>query len=86
MAFLIDSDWTIDFLNHVPAAVDLSDSLGPAGTFVSILTYIEVYQGVLRDPEPSVAEAALRSFLTSSPVVKFSDRRALRTAATALSR
>ena len=69
MAYLVDSDWTIDYLNRVPQAVALLERLGPEGTFISILTYIEVYQGVVRDPDPIDAAQALRDFLTSSPMI-----------------
>ena len=70
MAYLVDSDWAIDYLNRVQAAVDLLENLGREGTFVSIVTYIEVYQGVIRDPNQSDAIRALQSFLASSPIVE----------------
>ena len=53
----------------MPQAVALLERLGPEGTFISILTYIEVYQGVVRDPDPIDAAQALRDFLTSSPMI-----------------
>jgi tRNA(fMet)-specific endonuclease VapC len=67
--YLVDSDWAIDHLNRVTTAVDLLRGLAPEGTFISIVTYIEAFQGVVRDPRPDQAMAALEELLNSSPIL-----------------
>ena len=70
MAYLVDSDWTIDHLNRVPRAVELFATLGEEGTFISIVTYIEVFQGVLRDPRPDDAMRALQDLIAGTPILE----------------
>lgn len=48
MPYLVDTDWVIDHLANVPEAVRLLKSLAQDGIAISIITYMEVYQGVLR--------------------------------------
>ena len=72
MPYLIDSDYAIDHLNNDPHAIELLNRLGPEGAFISILTYVEVFQGVVRDPNPPEAAEALREFLVSAPVLNLS--------------
>ena len=72
MPYLIDSDWTIDQLSDQPAAVSLLSRLAPDGIAISIITYMEVYQGILKSPTPDVAEAKLHAFVDSVPVLPFS--------------
>ena len=69
MPYLVDSDWAIDHLNRVTTAVDLLRGLAPEGTFISIVTYIEAFQGVVRDPRPDQAMAALEDLLRGSPIL-----------------
>ena len=52
MHYLVDSDWAIDYVDSAPSAVQLLTPLIADGIAISIITYIEVYQGFLRkDPE-----------------------------------
>lgn len=71
MSHLIDSDWIIDYLDNMPEAVELVESLIPAGIAISMTTFMEVYQGVyrLKDPRPASQVEAL---LTTVPVLPFS--------------
>ena len=48
MPYLIDSDWVIDFLAQESKALQLLEQLAQEGIAISIVTYMEVYQGVLR--------------------------------------
>lgn len=52
MAYLIDSDVLIDFLDEVPAAITLLDQFVADGLAISIITYMEVYQGTERSSNP----------------------------------
>ena len=60
MPYLVDSDWLIDHLAEVPEAVELLTVLAQEGMALSIITYMEVYQGTLRTPDP---QASLEQFL-----------------------
>jgi predicted nucleic acid-binding protein len=72
MAYLIDSDVVIDHLADDPAAQRLLDRLTPDGLTISMITYLEVYQGTLVSPDPEQAQAKLDAFLAAVPVTPFS--------------
>ena len=81
MPFLIDSDWVIDHLADVPAAVTLLETLADQDPIaISIITYLEVYQGVLRSPDPAAAHAKFEHFLAGVPVIPLSRAVAIRCA------
>lgn len=72
MPYLIDTDWAIDYLAGVPESQDLLDHLVDEGIAISIVTFMEIYQGVLRTPDPLRTEEQVAAFLESVPVVPFS--------------
>ena len=72
MPYLIDTDWIIDLLASVPEAVQLLDRLAQDGIAISIITYMEAYQGVERSPHPEEAQNKLSALLDSLPVVPLS--------------
>jgi len=80
MAYLVDSDWVIDHLSNIPTAVDLLTRLARDGIAVSIITYMETYQGILRSPNPVAAEAALEAFVQAVPILTISQAVARRCA------
>ena len=45
MAYLVDSDWLIDYLAGAPDALQLLERLSDAGLAISVITYMEAYQG-----------------------------------------
>jgi predicted nucleic acid-binding protein len=69
--YLVDSDWAIDYLDGHPVAVELVQSFIPAGIAISIITYIEVYQGIVRWNTPS-AVRSLELMLATTPVLPIS--------------
>ena len=71
MPHLLDSDWFIDYLDGLPHAVQLVGSLVGDGLSISIITYIEVYQGVYRR-QSTAADEALARALTLMPVLPVS--------------
>ncbi len=78
MAYLIDTDWVLDHLAAVPEATHLLDELAPDGIAISIITYMEAFQGVERSPQRDAALAKLEAFVAGVPVLPFSgpaDRR-----------
>ena len=72
MPYLIDTDWVIDLLASVPEAIQLLDRLAQDGIAISIITYMEAYQGVERSPHPEEAQNKLSALLDSLPVVPLS--------------
>lgn len=71
MTYLIDSDIVIDHLADEPAAVNLLRHLAQAGIAISVVTYMEVYQGILRSSDPVVAHAKFHAFLTGVEIIPF---------------
>jgi tRNA(fMet)-specific endonuclease VapC len=72
MPYLIDSDIVIDHLANVPEATQLLEGLAPAGIAISIITYMETYQGVSRSPDLQAAQEKFQAFLATVPVLPFS--------------
>jgi len=72
MPYLIDSDSTIDHLNDDPEALALLDSLATDDLFISIVTYMEAFQGTLRDLDNSRI-IKLRRFIEGVPILHFDE-------------
>src|SRR5436305_14690822 len=72
MPYLIDSDVVIDHLDDYPPATQLLEKLATDGIAVSIITYMEAYQGVLRSPHPTKARKHFEALLKTVPVLPFS--------------
>ena len=50
MPYLVDSDVLIDLLAERPETLELLTRLAPEGLAMSMITYLEVYEGTLRTP------------------------------------
>lgn len=72
MPYLVDSDILIALREGQPGAQTLIERLAPDGLAISIVTYMEAYQGTLRSPDQVRAQSALAAFLDDVPVVPFS--------------
>jgi tRNA(fMet)-specific endonuclease VapC len=75
MPYLIDSHVVIDHLADVPEASDLLSRLAADGIAISIITYItymEVFQGITRSPQPEEAHSKFRAFVKGIPVLPLS--------------
>ena len=72
MPYLIDTDLVIDHLANTPQTNDLLEQLIPAGIAISIITYMEAYQGVLRSRNVKEAHSKFQVFRRSVPVLPFS--------------
>ena len=72
MPYLIDSDVLIAHRERQPSAVTLLAQLVPQGLAISIITYLEVYQGILRSHDPTQAREDFATFLASVPVIPIS--------------
>ena len=72
MPYLVDTDLVIDHLAHITQANQLLDKLAAEGIAISIITYMEAYQGVVRSSNPQEARAKFQTFRRSVPVLPFS--------------
>jgi tRNA(fMet)-specific endonuclease VapC len=72
MPYLIDSHVVINHLADIPEASNLLSHLAKDGIAISIITYMETFQGVTRSPHPEEAHAKFRAFAKSIPVLPLS--------------
>ena len=73
MTYLADATWVIGFLTNQPAAVALHPTLVRDGLALSLITYMELWEGVLfarRDPR--AAERSLRTFPRAVTILPYS--------------
>jgi tRNA(fMet)-specific endonuclease VapC len=80
MPYLIDTDVVIDHLTNQADATELLEHLSSDGIAISVVSYMEAYQGVLRSVDRQRANAQLEAFLASTPILPFSPRVAVRCA------
>jgi tRNA(fMet)-specific endonuclease VapC len=72
MPYLIDSHVVIDHLADVSAASQLLEQLAQDGIAMSIITYMEAFQGVARSPYPKEAQGKFRALAKSMPILPLS--------------
>ena len=72
MAYLVDSDWLIDYLEGTPEALRLLEEIAEPGLAISIITYMEAYQGLLRSEDPEDASRRFDALLRAIPLVSIS--------------
>lgn len=66
---LIDTDRVIDALTGDAGGIALLRALRPSGIAISIVTYVEVFEGVVGSRDRPRAEEVFRAFLRGTPVV-----------------
>jgi tRNA(fMet)-specific endonuclease VapC len=71
--FLVDSDWLIDAIRGVPAAVDLLAGLRDDGLAVCIVSYGEIFEGAVGAPDPEAEMARFRRFLDGLALLPLDD-------------
>ena len=81
MPYLVDSDWLIDYLEGTPLARRLLRDLAESGIAISIITYMEAYQGVLRSTDPDDAARRFDALVRAIRLVPISTAVARRCAA-----
>jgi predicted nucleic acid-binding protein len=79
--YLIDSDWVIDYLLGEPRAVRTLSDLRPAGIAISVITYLEVVEGIVGARDSRQADAVFRALLGEVDVLDVTRPVARRTAA-----
>jgi predicted nucleic acid-binding protein len=72
MPYLVDSNLVIDHLANVPEASQLLDQLVADGIVISIVTYMEAFQGVVRSPHLEEAHDKFHAFTESVLILPFS--------------
>ncbi len=76
MPYLLDSDIVIGHLAAWPAIEALLDRLQPDALSISAVTYMEVIDGILDDPDRVSVEERFNAMLASVPILPFSRREA----------
>jgi len=72
MQYLLDSDVVTDFLGDDPQTVALFHTLSPSGIFVSIVSYMETYHGVIAGGITKEDQEKFDSFFAGIPVLPLS--------------
>jgi tRNA(fMet)-specific endonuclease VapC len=72
MPYLVDSNIVVDHLLAVPAASSLLEQLALEGVAISIVTYMEAFQGVEQSPNPRYARDKFHAFLNGVLILPFS--------------
>jgi len=80
MRYLIDTTVLIPYFADDPAAIALLTQLAPEGFAVSILSYLEAYQGAIERPDPGEAKRKFNAFFRGIPVLPVSPATAKRCA------
>ena len=62
MPYLLDSNVVIDHLGEVPEASQFLDQFAQDGIVISIVTYMEAFQGVVRSEHPEEAAEKFQAF------------------------
>lgn len=61
MTYVIDTDCVVDFLVGQEAALALFRTIRPQGIAISLITFMEVYEGIVSSRDPRHAEHAFRA-------------------------
>jgi predicted nucleic acid-binding protein len=72
MPYLVDSNVVIEHLAAVPEASQFLDQFAQDGIVISIVTYIEAYQGVVRSEHPQEASEKFHAFINTVLILPFS--------------
>jgi tRNA(fMet)-specific endonuclease VapC len=73
MKYLVDTDWLIDYLKGREAARQLLDPLVHQGLAISLITYGEIFEGILYGRDPTRHEQVFRAFLRTAPVLPLTE-------------
>ena len=73
MKYLIDTDWTIHYLNGKRSIVDQLTALRKEGLAISVISLAEVYEGVYYSLDPKSSQEGLNNFLKLVSILPDSD-------------
>lgn len=63
MRYLLDTDWTIQYLNGLERFIERIDNLEPEGLSLSIISIGELYEGVFGAADPRAREDEFHALL-----------------------
>src|SRR5918992_5540728 len=72
MPYLVDSNIIIDHLEDIPATSARLEQLALEGIAISIVTYMEAFQGVEQSADPEKAREKFHAFLAGVLILPFS--------------
>jgi tRNA(fMet)-specific endonuclease VapC len=72
MPYLVDSNVVIDHLGEVTEASQFLDRFAQDGIVISIVTYMEAFQGVVRSEHPEEASEKFSAFIDTVLILPFS--------------
>jgi tRNA(fMet)-specific endonuclease VapC len=72
LSYLVDTDWVVDFLAGRTTARRLFAALMSEGVAISIVTYGEIYEGILYGRDSNQQEEKFREFLGGVELVLLS--------------
>ena len=73
MKYLIDTDWTIHYLNGKQSIADRLIALRKEGIAISVISLAEVYEGVYYSLDPKNSQEGLSNFLKLVSILPDSD-------------
>ena len=73
MQYLVDTDWTIEYMRRREPVASRLMELFPYGLGISIISLAEIYEGILGTDEPQDDERILREFLDGVAIVHLDD-------------
>lgn len=69
LAYLLDTDWVIHYLNGRSDIVEKVDGLRHEGLALSVISLAELYEGVYHSTNPEGNERALHDFLADADII-----------------
>ena len=69
MRYLVDTDWSIDYFNGVSEVVDRLNQLMIVGVGMSVITLLELYNGIHGARDPQLSRMNIENLLDAVEVV-----------------
>ena len=69
MRYLVDTDWSIDYFNGVSEVVDRLNQLMIVGVGMSVITLLELYNGIHGARDPRLSRMNIENLLDAVEVV-----------------
>lgn len=73
MTYLVDTDRVVDYLRGRSDAIDLLRRLEASGLSISVITFAEVYEGILFGRDRGVHETGFHKFLALATVLPITE-------------
>ena len=69
MSYLIDTDYVVEYLKGIPKTIEVINRLADQPLMISIVTYGEIYDGVIYGRDPKKHEWVFNNFLRGVDVL-----------------